>query len=161
MIGAKQCAAGAVYILSITAANWLVAIFGPVITPVNAFLLIGLDLTLRDYMHERIGLVKIIILSVVAGLLSWALNPAAGMIAVASSVSFVMAALADAGTYQRLIRHKWFKKANASNIAGAAVDSIVFPVIAFGALMPWVVVAQFAAKVAGGFLWTYVLRRGD
>jgi hypothetical protein len=40
------------YIAAITAANLLVAEFGPVISPLNAFFLIGLDLSLRDRLHD-------------------------------------------------------------------------------------------------------------
>ena len=49
--------------------------------------------------------------------------------------------------------------ANGSNVAGAAVDSLIFPTLAFGALMPHIVAMQFAAKVAGGALWTWALRQ--
>jgi hypothetical protein len=46
-----------------------------------------------------------------------------------------------------------------SNVAGAAVDSLIFPTLAFGALMPAIVLAQFAAKVAGGAVWAYLMSR--
>lgn len=155
----QQFTAAFIYIIAINAANWLVFAFGPGITPLNAFLLIGLDLTLRDYMHEHLGMMKIVAISIFAGVSSYWLNPAGGQIAVASSVSLIMASLADAGVYQRLIRRTWFKKVNVSNAAGAAVDSVIFPLLAFGALLPWVVAAQFVAKLAGGFVWSLVLRR--
>ena len=44
-------------------------------------------------------------------------------------------------------------------LAGAAVDSLLFPTIAFGALMPQIVLAQFVAKVAGGAFWAWVLAK--
>ena len=44
-----------------------------------------------------------------------------------------------------------------SNVFGALVDSLVFPTIAFGGFLPWITLGQFAAKVAGGFLWSLVL----
>ena len=37
-----------VYTLAMTAANLSVAAFGPSVTAINAFVLIGLDLALRD-----------------------------------------------------------------------------------------------------------------
>ena len=43
--------------------------------------------------------------------------------------------------------------------AGAAVDSVVFPALAFGAMLPLIVVGQFGAKVLGGAAWSLVLRR--
>jgi uncharacterized PurR-regulated membrane protein YhhQ (DUF165 family) len=50
-------------------------------------------------------------------------------------------------------------RANGSNMTGAAVDSLLFPTIAFGALMPHIVVMQFVAKVAGGALWAWLIGR--
>ncbi len=44
-------------------------------------------------------------------------------------------------------------------MTGAAVDSLVFPTIAFGALMPQIVLAQFVAKAVGGALWSFILNR--
>lgn len=41
-----------VYLIAIVAANLSVAYFGPQATIVNAFLLIGLDLSTRDKLHE-------------------------------------------------------------------------------------------------------------
>jgi hypothetical protein len=49
-------------------------------------------------------------------------------------------------------------KVNGSNVVSAAIDSLVFPTLAFGALLPWIVAGQFAAKVAGGAVWAAVFR---
>ena len=149
----------AIYIAVICAANLLVAHFGPWITPINAFVLVGLDMVLRDILHERYGLIRSVILSAVAGVISFAINPAAGIIAIASVVAFVAASVANAWVYQLLISKPWLKKSNAGNIAAAAVDSGLFPVIAFGAFMPGIVIGQFMAKVGGGFVWSMLLRK--
>jgi hypothetical protein len=50
-------------------------------------------------------------------------------------------------------------RANGSNVAGAAVDSLVFPTLAFGALMPQIVIAQFLAKCVGGAIWALVIKQ--
>lgn len=42
-----------IYISALVIANLLVAHFGPWFSPINAFLLIGLDLSLRDYLHDK------------------------------------------------------------------------------------------------------------
>lgn len=147
-----------VYIAAICCANLSVYLFGPWATPVNAFLLIGLDFVLRDKLHERIGVVKILGLIAIAGLISYLITPATGVIAVASLTAFSLAAVVDALVYQLLIRHRWLIKSNGSNVAASAVDSFVFPLVAFGAFMPGVVVGQFLAKVVGGAVWSYVLR---
>ena len=94
----------------------------------------------------------------VTGALTYVLNPAAGQIAIASACAFTAAALVDWGTFARL-RGSWMLRANGSNVAGAAVDSLLFPTIAFGALMPHIVAMQFVAKIAGGALWAWLLNR--
>jgi queuosine precursor transporter len=150
-----------IYVAAIAGANLSIAAFGPWVSPINAFLLIGLDLALRDHLHERwrgSGLwPRMLALIVVAGLVSYVLNPSAGRIAVASVVSFCIAGLVDAIAYHLLRRRPYLQRSNASNVAGAATDSLIFPAMAFGAWMPAVVLLQFAAKVAGGAVWAWVL----
>lgn len=146
-----------IYAAAMTLANLSIANWGPWVSPINAFVLIGLDLALRDWLHVRLRPVQMGALIAGTGLLTYALNPAAGMIAVASSVSFTAAALVDWTTFSNL-RGSWLYRANGSNVAGAAVDSLLFPTIAFGALMPGIVLAQFVAKVAGGAIWAYLLK---
>ena len=147
-----------IYAVAMTLANLLVATFGPSISPINAFFLIGLDLTLRDWLHVRLKTWQMGCLIVGTGGLSYLLNPAAGMIAVASAVAFLVAALVDWVVFVRTTG-TWIKRANVSNTVGAAVDSLLFPTIAFGALMPEIVALQFVAKVAGGAVWSYVLEK--
>lgn len=148
----------ALYASAMTAANLSVAAFGPAISPVNAFFLIGLDLALRDLLHTKISQKQMLGLIALTGLVTYALNPKAGIIAVASASAFTAAALVDWAVFSR-VTGSWFKRSNASNVAGAAVDSIVFPTIAFGSLMPQIVLMQFAAKVAGGAVWAYLIDR--
>lgn len=147
------------YAAAIVAANLSVAAFGPVITPINAFLFIGFDLALRDWLHVRLKPWQMLSLIAVAGALSYGLNPAAGMIAVASTTAFVAAAVVDWSVFVAT-PGSWMRRSNTSNIAAAAVDSLVFPTVAFGVLMPQIVLMQFAAKVAGGVVWSWVLSRG-
>jgi uncharacterized PurR-regulated membrane protein YhhQ (DUF165 family) len=152
-------AAIAAYAAAMIAANLSVATFGPWVSPINAFILIGLDLALRDWLHVRLRMWHMGALIAGTGVLTYLLNPAAGQIAVASSVAFTAAALVDWTVFAKL-RGTWLVRANGSNVAGAAVDSLVFPTLAFGVLMPGVVLAQFVAKVAGGAIWAYIFSRG-
>lgn len=147
-----------VYAIAMTAANLTIATFGPWVSPINAFFLIGLDLALRDWLHVRLKVWQMGALIASTGLLTFMLNPTAGHIAVASAVAFTAAALVDWITFIRL-RGTWLIKANGSNIAGAAIDSLVFPTLAFGVLMPHIVAMQFIAKVAGGALWALVISK--
>ena len=146
------------YAAAMLAANFLVFVFGPWISPINSFFLIGLDLALRDGLHVRLRPSHMAALIACTGAITWVLNPAAGGIAIASSVAFTLAALVDWSVFSAL-SGSWRRRANLSNVAGAAVDSLVFPTIAFGAMLPHIVAMQFAAKVAGGVVWTYVLGR--
>lgn len=146
----------AIYASAMTAANLSVAAFGPAVTPINAFLLIGLDLALRDLLHTRLTQMQMAGLIVATGGLTYVLNPTAGMIAIASASAFTAAALVDWAVFSKMTG-SWFRRSNASNIAGAAVDSLVFPTIAFGALMPQIVLMQFIAKVAGGAVWAWII----
>lgn len=151
------------YCLAIVAANLSVAAFGPWVSPINSFLLIGLDLSLRDKLHDRWSgkwlWPRMFALIAGAGAISYLLNPAAGRIAVASVVAFVAAGLIDAFAYHVLRYRPWMVRANGSNTAGAAADSMLFPTLAFGVLMPHIVALQFVAKVAGGAVWAWAIQR--
>lgn len=152
-----------IYMTTLVAANLAVAWFGPAVTPIVAFFLIGLDLTLRDRLHDlwqgRNLWPRMLLLITGAGLVSYLLNPASGAIAVASVVAFGLASLADAATYQLLAQRSWTVRANGSNFVGATVDSLIFPLLAFGALMPSIILAQLAAKVIGGMVWALFIAR--
>ena len=150
------------YLVAIVFANLAVAWFGPGVSVVNAFLFIGLDLTARDKLHDawhKRGLVwKMTALIATGSLLSWALNRNAGPVALASFVAFAGAGLVDAIVYHLLGDRAKLLKINGSNVASAAVDSVIFPALAFGfPLMVGVMLGQFVAKVGGGFLWSLVL----
>ena len=151
------------YLLAIIAANFSAFFFGPIVTPLNSFLFIGLDLALRDRLHEKWAgnsLVKkmggIILLG---SLLSFLLNPATGAIALASCIAFGLAAIGDTFIYNKLIKQHFLVKSNGSNVVGAAIDSIAFPTIAFGELIPLIILGQFLAKVFGGVVWSSIVYR--
>lgn len=148
----------AVYAATIVIANLLVAQFGPVITPLLAFVCIGLDLALRDWLQLRLTRWHMGALIVGTGALTYLLNPAARGIALASAVSFIVAGMADWLAFNSLAG-SWLRRSVGSNVAGAAVDSLIFPTLAFGALLPGIVAAQFVAKTAGGALWAWLMSR--
>lgn len=149
------------YLAAIVAANLSVATFGPSVTILNAFLLIGLDLTTRDALHDRWRgrwlLPKMAGLIAAGGAISFALNASAGPIALASTVAFTVSASLDGLAYVLLEPYRRFVRVNGSNVVGAAADSLLFPTLAFGSFLPLVVLGQFVAKVAGGLLWSVVL----
>lgn len=149
------------YLAAVAAANLLVSRFGPSLAVVNALLLIGLDLFTRDALHERWQgkalWPRMLALVGAGGVLSLVLG-GSGRVAVASCVSFVLAGIADSASYSLLRQRPRLWRVNGSNLVAAAVDSLCFPVLAFGWPVLWsVVVGQFLAKVVGGALWAALL----
>jgi queuosine precursor transporter len=152
----------ALYLIAIVAANLLVAKFGIAIVMINAFVFIGLDLTMRDALHEqwdgRNLWAKMALLIGTGSLLSALLNWQVAPIALASFIAFTGAGIADSLTYHVLGAKTRLIRMNGSNVIAAVVDSFLFPAIAFGfpLLIP-VMLGQFVAKVAGGFVWSLLL----
>lgn len=151
----------AAYLLSIVAANLLISKLGAGWTPVVGFFAIGLDLTLRDKLHEKWSgrrlLLKMAALIAVGGVASVILSSGSLAVAVASLLAFTIASSVDAGVYHALRDRSKPRARYVSNVVGAAADSVVFPSVAFGAWMPAVVLLQFAAKAAGGTMWAWIL----
>lgn len=142
---------------AIVAANYTTAVFGPTISVVNSFLLIGLMLTTRDKLHlkweDNKLKVKMGLLIATGGLLSYLTQPKTGAIATASIISFAVSETVDSVVFQ------YTKSVNKSNTASAFVDSLLFPVIAFGSFMPLIFIGQFLSKTFGGYAWQLVLKR--
>lgn len=154
------------YLAAIVAANLLTAWLGPWVTPINGFVFIGLDITTRDALHDAWkgrGLWwRMTLLIGTGSALSWLLNRNAGRIALASFVAFVASGAIDTLIYHVLRHWSKFERVNWSNLGSAAVDSVLFPAIAFG----WppdmaIVYGQATAKVGGGLFWSLVMLRVD
>jgi uncharacterized PurR-regulated membrane protein YhhQ (DUF165 family) len=151
------------YLAAIVAANLVVARFGPSVSVLTAFLLIGATLTLRDALHDRWQgrdlTLRMAALIVAGSALSWLASADAGRIAAASCVAFAVSEAADSVLYHRLRALPWMRRVTGSNVLGAAVDSVVFPLLAFGSFLWPVMLGQFVAKVGGGALWAWALSR--
>jgi hypothetical protein len=156
------------YLAAIVAANLSVAHWGPTAAIYNAFLFIGLDLTSRDRLHDmwRGHLLRNMAVLIVAGsALSYlagiwlGTGPFVGRIALSSCVAFGAAATADAIVYHLLRNRSWYERVNQSNLAGAAVDSLVFVALWPFGFQFTLAFTLFAAKVAGGVVWSFLLRQ--
>lgn len=151
------------YIAAFVGANLTVTALGPAATPFVAFGLIGFDMVLRDRLQDawqgRSLAPRMFTLIVAAGVLSFLLDHAAARIAVASIAAFMASSVVGALVYQAVRRLPWLARSNIANVAAAAVDSALFPLIAFGSFMPAIAALQFIAKVAGGMLWSFLLPR--
>lgn len=147
------------YLSAIVVANLSIVYFGPQAAIWNAFILISLDLTSRDALHERWHnrqlWPKMLALIGTGSLLSWWLNADAARIAIASFAAFALAGLSDAIIYQLLGDKSKLLKMNGSNVVSSIVDTIVFVLIA--GLPLWIIPAQIVAKIAGGFFWSLLL----
>ncbi|MGH7723239.1 MAG: VUT family protein [Candidatus Dormibacteria bacterium] len=124
------------YIAVIFAANWAVRRFG--LVPVGfglrapaAVYFVGLAFTLRDLVQNILGR-RVSLAAIAAGaLISAAVSPA---LALASGLAFFCSELADLLIYTPLLRRGWIAALVPANLAGCAVDSLVFLSIAFGSL---------------------------
>ena len=121
------------YLSAIILANLIITQFGPSASIVTAFIFIGLDLTTRDFLHETWQGNGIVYL----------LNRDTGQIAFASFAAFASAGIVDAFIYQLLKDKARLIKINGSNLVSSSVDSLIFPTLAFGGLMLWIVLGQF------------------
>ena len=154
-----------IFLGSVVLANLAVQYFGPASTPIVAFILIGLDLSLRDKIHEvwhgnKLAL-KMLALIASAGVVTYLLNRDAGQIAIASTVAFMGAMLVDGLVYEKYFTKERIFKMNASNLVSAAADTVLFIWIAFGVFMWKIMIIQYVAKVVGGLLWSYILTYKD
>ena len=146
-----------IYIAALCCANLLAHHFGPSATPWIALTLVGLDLSIRDWLNVVIPRWGMAILIPAAGLIAFAFDPSVRFIALASVVAFVISEWVEWGCFQAA-EGSWFKRAVKANTAAAAVDSLIFPALAFHAFLPWISLAQFLAKTVGSTVWAYGLQ---
>lgn len=151
----------ALFLSAIVAANLAVTHWGQVALPFTAFLLIPFDLVTRDALHEvwedRGTLEARMAGLIVAGaILTVALNTDAMRVALASCVAFTLATTANTIGFARLKRRGRFVRMNASNAVASVLDSIAFPLVAFGwAGTSWSLSAtQAGSKFAGGLVFS-------
>lgn len=147
---------------AIVAANLITTQYGPSASIYNAFFLIGLDFVTRDRLADFWGTTrwaKMAALILTGGAISYYLNRNAGSIAVASTVAFAAAELVEAVFYHFLRKRPWIERAPKAALVAAAVDSLIFPTIAFGGVLWSITAGQFFAKVAGAVVWTWVIAR--
>lgn len=145
------------YSSTIPLANWMIgnvgacAPAGPCLIPVgfglmapSGVLVVGAALVLRDMVQEVSGVRGSLIAIAIGGVLSWLF--ASPYLVAASVAAFLLSELADLIVYTPLRKHRLYLAVLLSGIVGAAVDSAVFLLIAFGSL-------DFIAGQIVGKLW--------
>jgi uncharacterized PurR-regulated membrane protein YhhQ (DUF165 family) len=137
----------AAYILTILGANILITRFGFVavgfglLAPAGVYAA-GASFVFRDLAQDRLGKRWAVAAIVIGAALSAFLSPA---LALASGIAFLVSELCDMAVYTPLRErgHRWVAWI-ASNVVGAAIDSALFLLLAFGALTFWP--GQFVGK---------------
>lgn len=151
------------YLLAIVVANLSVGYFGPTALVFTAWALIPFDLTVKDTLQEhwtgRGVVVRLGALVLTGSALSAALSMSAHQIALASFAAFSMSGLVDSLILAKMEHYPKLVRVNGSNVGGAVVDSLVFQLVAFGTVSPWLFVWQSGAKLLGGFVWSLILNR--
>ena len=150
------------FCLTIPAANWMIGHVGtvclgdgPCVLPVapgimapSGVMMVGLALVLRDLVQRRLGAGFGLGAIAVGAALSWALAPAA--LVIASTAAFLLSEFADFAVYTPLARRRLVLAVAASSIVGLVVDSLVFLWLAFGSL-------QFLEGQIIGKLWMVLI----
>lgn len=151
------------YLAAIVFANLGVAWIGQEAMIVASWVLIPLDLTVKDALQERWEghgvVVRLGGLILAGSVLSAAFSASAARVALASFVAFAVSGVVDSLTLAMLYRRPKLVRVNGSNLAGAVVDSLLFQMVAFGSFTSWLFLAQSGAKLLGGFVWSVVLTR--
>jgi hypothetical protein len=141
----------AVYVGTIVTANWAsthwsALLVGAVAVPAGT-LWAGATFTLRDLLHECLG-GRGVLGAIAAGAgLSWLL--ATPQIAVASVLAFTASELVGSLVYGRLRAWSVLGAVIGSNLAGLAIDSVLFVPLAFGsfAFVPGQILGKTVATV--------------
>lgn len=93
---------------------------------------VGVAFTARDIVQETLGRWVVIGAIIIGAILSWGV--ADGRVALASGAAFLVSETIDFLIYTPLRSKDWLGAVVASNVVGAAIDSVVFLWIAVGSL---------------------------
>lgn len=145
------------YLVAACAANVAVTLFGYAALPFTAAALIPFDLTARDVLHDRwhgnwLG-ARMAALVASGSLLAWLFCNGSPAVCLASAVSFAIAGVVDTSAYALLANAPKWQRMNMSNVASSIADSLCFPLVAFGAVSPFLATSQVTLKVIGGMAW--------
>jgi uncharacterized PurR-regulated membrane protein YhhQ (DUF165 family) len=96
-------------------------------------------------------------LVVLSSLITYAINSDAANIALGSVGGFIAAQISAGLFYQAFLKKSYFIKVNGSDALAIVFDSIVFQVIAFGAISVPITASQIALKMLGGLFWYWII----
>lgn len=165
IIAPKEIAICGVFLAAIAIANIAVHRYGQVALVFTAAILMPMDFLARDILHHRWEqsgsvVMPMSLLIAIGALLTIALNPTALYVAIASALAFTVSAAGNTAVYAATKGRNRFVRMNASNGVAAVVDSVVFPLMAFGSLDPGLSIAQAVIKSAGGLAMSLIYLAG-
>lgn len=153
----------AAYLLAIVVSNMAVAHFGQPALILTAWVLIPFDFVARDILHGRWKgrrlWPRMMLLLAVGGAITIALNTGAMRVALASVAAFGLGVTINTILYQLFDALPRFRRMTYSNAVVSAVDSLVFPLLAFGAVSVTLSLAQCLSKALGAVVWAYIVTR--
>lgn len=160
--------ATALFAATIPAANWMIGnvgvtciLDGPCLVPVgfglmapSGVLMIGAALVLRDWLQELAGWRWSFYAIFAGSALSLITSPSS--LALASAAAFTVAEMADLAVYTRLRERGKPFAVFASQVVGAAIDSMLFVYLAFGSFdfsAGTTLAKIYAGAAVAAFLW--------
>jgi uncharacterized PurR-regulated membrane protein YhhQ (DUF165 family) len=150
------------YLAALVSANLAITEFREIAFYLVGFLLIPLDMILRDILHERWRDNNITLrmggLIVLGGFITWLFNHETLQVAIASVSAFATSMTVNALVYQGMLNFTRFTRMNTSNLFASIADSAVFCLLFFG-WDPMIVVVQSLIKFSGGFLFTLIFKK--
>jgi queuosine precursor transporter len=153
------------YLAAIVASNLVVAHWGQAALIFTAWILIPFDFVARDVLHGRWKgrslYLRIITLMIVGGAITVAMNTGALWVAIASVLTFSVGVALNTLLYEVWWDKPRLRRMIYSNTAVSLVDSLMFPLLAFGSLSISLSIAQFLSKAAGSFVWASVVNRSN
>jgi hypothetical protein len=144
-----------IYLIAVAVTTGISGSFGPLASVIDSLPGIGLVIAIRnrlqDYWYPKR---MILMLPVIAlgGVASVSVNLVHPLVAAASFSAFLAANLVATFLYRADSRLRLVL----GIVCFAIVDSFIFPAVAFDRFTWWVVAGQIAAKILGGFAWSWV-----
>jgi uncharacterized PurR-regulated membrane protein YhhQ (DUF165 family) len=151
----KRAPCLAIYVFAAFAANWLTSRYGmvavlPGVSVTAGTYAAGAALLARDAVQDAAGRQGVLAAIAAGGAVTALTSPT---LAVASTVAFLVAECADMAVYTPLRARGWARAVLASNVVGAALDTLTFLWLAGFSITGQAVGGQLAGKL----LWATVL----
>jgi uncharacterized PurR-regulated membrane protein YhhQ (DUF165 family) len=147
----------ATYVLFIVLVNWLFVVVPPLSTPLGdlylASVVVGFVFVLRDYAQREVGH-KILIATLVAGIITWAMTSAE--LAAASLTAFFISETADWAVFS-FTRRPLQSRILISSLISVPLDTLAFLYLS-GYLTPATFSMEVASKVVGVMIVWVLLR---